>query len=176
MKRFFAAGAVVLALSGCASIFNGTTQAITVSSVPDGATALVVNRAGVTVHNGVTPLTLQVKRGAGYFKSEVYTITFAKEGFASTEVKLESTVSGWYIGNLLFGGLIGMIGVDPATGAMYVFPETVSSALEAKTAKTSSSSSRGDSLTIVSTAALTPEQLKLARPLASATQTPAAAQ
>ncbi|WP_082754923.1 hypothetical protein [Variovorax sp. PAMC 28711] len=173
MKRFFAAGAVVLALSGCASIFNGKTQAITISSVPDGATALVVNRAGVTVHNGVTPLTLQVNRGAGYFKSEVYTITFAKEGFASTEVKLESTVSGWYIGNLLFGGLIGMIGVDPATGAMYVFPETVSSTLESKTAKTSS---RGDSLTIVSTASLTPEQMKLARPLATAAQTPAAAQ
>ena len=30
-----------------------------------------------------------------------------------------SKVEGWYWGNILFGGLIGMIIVDPATGAMY---------------------------------------------------------
>jgi hypothetical protein len=28
-------------------------------------------------------------------------------------------MSGWYIGNILFGGLIGMLVVDPQTGAMY---------------------------------------------------------
>jgi len=28
-------------------------------------------------------------------------------------------VNGWYFGNILLGGLIGMLIVDPATGAMY---------------------------------------------------------
>ena len=30
-----------------------------------------------------------------------------------------ASVSGWYFGNLVFGGLIGMLIVDPLTGAMY---------------------------------------------------------
>jgi hypothetical protein len=28
-------------------------------------------------------------------------------------------LDGWYIGNIVFGGLIGMLIVDPATGAMW---------------------------------------------------------
>lgn len=28
-------------------------------------------------------------------------------------------MNGWYIGNLLFGGIIGLLIVDPATGAMW---------------------------------------------------------
>lgn len=34
-------------------------------------------------------------------------------------------MDGWYIGNLLFGGLIGMLIVDPATGAMYKLDDSV---------------------------------------------------
>ena len=34
-------------------------------------------------------------------------------------------MDGWYIGNILFGGLIGMLIVDPATGAMYNLPDRV---------------------------------------------------
>jgi len=35
------------------------------------------------------------------------------------EVHVKLTVDGWYFGNVLFGGLIGILIVDPATGAMY---------------------------------------------------------
>jgi hypothetical protein len=31
-------------------------------------------------------------------------------------------MSGWYCGKLLFGGLIGMLAVDPATGAIWNSP------------------------------------------------------
>jgi hypothetical protein len=166
MKSLFAASAVVLALSGCASIFNGKTQAVMLTSVPDGAAVSVTNRAGEKIHTGTTPVTLTLNRGAGYFKSETYTVTLAKDGFAPKQLTLNSSVSGWYIGNILFGGLIGMLAVDPVTGAMYTFPESVSSALEPEAKKTS----RGiESLTIVSTETLSPEQMMLARPLALAT-------
>ena len=70
MKRSFAASAVVFALSGCASIFNGQTQVVTIRSAPDGAGATVTNRAGEKIHTGNTPVTLTLKRGAGYFKSD----------------------------------------------------------------------------------------------------------
>jgi hypothetical protein len=32
---------------------------------------------------------------------------------------LTSTIDGWYWGNLLIGGIIGMVFVDPLTGAMW---------------------------------------------------------
>ncbi len=161
-KSLFVASVAVLALSGCASIFNGKTQQVTLSSVPDGAMAVVTNGAGDKVHTGTTPVTLTLNRGAGYFKSESYTIVLTKAGFAPKELKLTSTVSGWFIGNILFGGLIGMLAVDPVTGAMYVFPASVSGTLESQAAKTSAAEG---GLTIVSTETLTAEQMKLARPL-----------
>lgn len=166
MKQIFVAGAVVLALSGCASIFNGTTQSVTLSSAPDGATATVTNRAGLPVHSGPTPVTLQLSRGAGYFKAESYTVTFSKEGFVPKVVQLDARVSGWYIANILLGGAVGMLAVDPATGAMYTFPSTLAGALEPQ-AKTATSSAPG-ALTVVSTDTLTAEQMKQARPLAPA--------
>lgn len=32
---------------------------------------------------------------------------------------MEFKIDGWYFGNILLGGLFGMLIVDPATGAMY---------------------------------------------------------
>lgn len=160
MKRTFAAAAALLALSGCASIFNGSTQSIVISSVPEGATASVTNRAGMKVHTGTTPVTLTLNRGAGYFKPEIYKVELAMEGYAPQELTVTGTVSGWYIGNVLFGGLIGMLAVDPVTGAMYVFPDSVSASLQPQGGATTGAAS---SLTIVSTESLTPEQLKQAR-------------
>ena len=90
-----------------------------------------------------------------------------KEGFADKQITLTSSLSGWYFGNLLLGGLIGMVAVDPLTGAMFVFPETTTGRLDATAAQTS----RADgSLTIVSTDRLTPEQMKSARLFDVATQ------
>jgi hypothetical protein len=159
MKRALAASAVVFALSGCASIFNGQTQAVTIRSAPEGAGVAVTNRAGEKIHTGTTPVTLTLKRGAGYFKAETYTVLLTKDGFADKELTIVGTVSGWYIGNILIG-LIGMLAVDPVTGGMYAFPDSVSGTLEPQAAKTSSA---GPALTIVSTDSLTPEQMKGAR-------------
>jgi hypothetical protein len=163
MKRLFVASAAALALCGCASIFNGQTQAVTIKSAPEGAAILVTNRAGESIHSGVAPATVTLKRGAGYFKSESYKVVMKKEGFADREVTIISTVSGWYIGNILFGGLIGMLAVDPNTGGMYVFPETVTGTLDAAT-KTSQGPA---ALTIVSTDSLSTEQMRQARLLAA---------
>jgi PEGA domain len=162
MKHVFATSAVVLALTGCASIFNGQTQAVTIRSAPEGAAVAVTNRAGEKIHTGTTPVTLTLKRGAGYFKSETYSVVLTKEGFADRELTIYASLSGWYIGNILFGGLIGMLAVDPVTGAMYTFPDSVSGTLDAQAPKTSS---LADTLTIVSTDSLTPAQMKRARPL-----------
>jgi hypothetical protein len=166
MKYSIVSMASVVILSGCASIFNGQTQAVTINSNPEGAEFSVANRAGQKIHAGTTPVTLTLNRGAGYFKPEVYTIKFEKQGFVSKEVTVTGAMSGWYIGNIIFGGLIGMLAVDPVTGAMYALPASVNHAFEANAEKTSQST---ESLKLVSTTSLTPEQMKLAR-LVTATE------
>ena len=166
--RLLAAGSAALALSGCASIFNGTTQAVTIRSVPDSAFVTVSNQAGEKVHAGSTPATVTLRRGAGYFRPETYTVLLQKDGFASQEVKVHGTMSAWYIGNILFGGLIGMLAVDPVTGAMYTFPESVTATLAPQT----TGSRGGPALTIVSTESLTPEQMRGAIRVATGPATP----
>jgi len=66
---------------------------------------------------------------------------------------INSSVDGWYFGNILVGGLIGMLIVDPATGAMYNLPERVDVLLDAQ-----STSIGSDTLTIASIDALTVQQ------------------
>lgn len=160
MKAMFAASAIALALSGCASIISGGTQPVTIKSVPDGASVTVTNRAGEKIHNGTTPVTLTLNRGAGYFKSETYKVEVKKEGYEARQLDIVSTLNGWYIGNILFGGVVGMLAVDPATGAMYSFPDSVNATLNVSDKMAAGSV---QPLTIVSTESVTPEAMKEAR-------------
>jgi hypothetical protein len=57
-------------------------------------------------------------------KKEDYSVTFAYPGCESRTMPLVCKLDGWYIGNILVGGLLGMLIVDPASGAMYKFDET----------------------------------------------------
>lgn len=38
-------------------------------------------------------------------------------------------MNGWYMGNILIGGLVGMLVVDPASGAMWSLPDNVNANL-----------------------------------------------
>lgn len=89
------------------------------TSVPEAASVSIVNKSGTPVHSGTTPITVTLKKGRGYFKPETYVVRFTKEGFQAREVVVRGEVNGWYFGNIIFGGLIGLLAVDPATGAMY---------------------------------------------------------
>lgn len=160
MLRSTLALAAAVALAGCASIFNGQEQSVVFRSEPAGASITITNRAGEQIHAGTTPVTISLKRGAGYFKPEVYTIRLNKPGFTAKEVVVTGTMSGWYIGNILLGGLIGMLAVDPVTGGMYVFPDSVNTPLEAAS---SPKASLGNELRVVSLDALTAEQRSKAR-------------
>ncbi|TWI54953.1 hypothetical protein IQ22_01860 [Pseudomonas duriflava] len=115
--------------SGCASIVGDSKYPVAVSTTPSGASYTIKNHAGQVVHSGTTPNTVVLKSGRGYFKGETYTVTFHKDGYADTTTTLNSSLSGWYWGNILFGGLIGMLIVDPLTGAMYKLPDDTNSNL-----------------------------------------------
>ena len=73
-----------------------------------------------------------LKKGRGYFKPETYTLSFSKEGYKPVDITVRGSVNGWYFGNVIFGGLIGLLAVDPATGAMYTLqPKEVAATLDA---------------------------------------------
>lgn len=125
--------ALTIGLNGCASIITGSSQTLTFTSVPESATIEIKNRNGVKVHTGQTPATVSLKKGAGYFKPESYQVSFSKPGYQTKTVEVTGTLSGWYLGNIIFGGLIGLLIVDPATGAMYkLAPKDINTVLEAQ--------------------------------------------
>lgn len=143
----------ILMLSSCASIISDSAYPVAIQSVPDAANFTITNRSGATVHSGVTPTIVTLKAGAGYFKSESYSIKISKEGFADKTLVLTSSLDGWYWGNILFGGLIGMLIVDPISGAMYKLPADVSINLDS-----TSTASNNQILTIASYDSLTDAQ------------------
>jgi hypothetical protein len=121
MKSFLALIAITL-LSGCASIVSSDKTAVVVTSDPSGATFKVANEEGKIVHTGTTPVTLNMQSHGGAFDPEAYTLTFSKPGYDDKSYLLEAESNEWIWGNLVFGGLIGIV-VDTSTGAAWELPE-----------------------------------------------------
>lgn len=111
-----------LCLSGCATIVNKDVFPLTVNSNPEGANILIVDENGKKMYSGTTPSTLSLVAGESYFHAKTYTITFSKPGYADQYATVKSTFSGWYFGNILFGGIIGLLIVDPISGKMWKLP------------------------------------------------------
>ena len=107
MIRLLAVAALVLPCIGCASISRGTTENISISSTPPGATAELSGLDNPT--SCVTPCVVVVKRSADI------TVTVNKEGYEPQVVPLTKEIAGsgaaGFAGNVLVGGLVGM-GVD----------------------------------------------------------------
>ena len=117
--RFVALCALMASLTSCATIFTATKYPVAFNTTPEGAGITIENREGKVIFEGVTPTTVKLKSSAGYMKKEEYKITFTKEGYAQKVVNISAELDGWYIGNIMLGGIIGMLIVDPASGAMY---------------------------------------------------------
>lgn len=118
-KRLLLPCGIILLLSGCASIVSKTNWPFSVDTQPSGASVTITNKKGVEVFSGKTPTAMKLRSGSGFFGKESYTVSITKEGYEPKKVTIECRVNGWYFGNILIGGLIGMLIVDPATGAMY---------------------------------------------------------
>lgn len=152
MKKIAACAFALTLLSGCATVVSDSDYTVSVRSNPEKASFDITNEAGQKVTTGVTPTLVTLNASAGFFQGETYTISFEKDGYHSQIYVLESGLDGWYIGNVLFGGLLGMLVIDPATGAMFSLPEEVDVTL------LSSVSDEADSVTIVTLDELTEEQ------------------
>lgn len=116
---------LILLSSSCASIVSHSLWPITINSKPQGAKITVTNKSGAEVYQGSTPSKLTLKSSSGFFQKESYKIHFEKEGYDIHEIPIECRLNGWYWGNILIGGFIGFLVVDPLTGAMFKLDKEV---------------------------------------------------
>ena len=124
----------LLTQTGCASIVSQNTKNININSVPGGAKIEILDERGCVVFNGKTPVNINLKTGESYFHAKSYTVNFMKEGYEQRTALITSTINSWYYGNILIGGLIGMLIVDPITGSMWTLnPEILNIKLDEKT-------------------------------------------
>ncbi|MGO3354364.1 MAG: hypothetical protein ACTILI_13460 [Halomonas sp.] len=132
MLKMTAAIAAVSLVTGCATIVGDKEQSITINSSPSNANVLITDERSMEVHSGNTPTTVQLRKSDGsYFGGKTYTVELSKDGYESRTMMINSSPNGWYIGgNILFGGLIGWLIVDPLTGAMYnLTPDSINASL-----------------------------------------------
>lgn len=111
--------AFILTLSNCATIVSKSIYPLSINSSPSEAKIVVTDKSGKEVYVGQTPAVVDLKAGSGYFGKAQYYVKFEKSGYDSKTVPVNFKLDGWYFGNLLFGGFIGLLVVDPLTGAMY---------------------------------------------------------
>ncbi len=119
LQSIAALAALGVALSGCASIVEGTTQMVQVTTPPvDGAACTLTSSEGV--YTVTTPGSVKVHKTKNDMK-----VLCKKDGYQDGMTVVVSHFNGATAGNLLLGGAIGMA-VDAGTGANYNFPDAVS--------------------------------------------------
>ncbi len=107
-------------LTGCASIVSSSKSNVPIITQPDEATCEITElSSGNMISKTKTPHTAALDASAGFFQSASYKIKLSKEGYIPYETQIDASINGWYFGNIAFGGLLGILIVDPATGAMW---------------------------------------------------------
>lgn len=110
---------VIFSTTGCATIMQGTTQSVGISSTPSGAKVIVDNQ-----EKGKTPIVVELKRKDNHF------VKIEMDGYLPYEATFTRSTSGWVWGNIVFGGLIGLA-VDAISGGLYkLTPEQVAATLQ----------------------------------------------
>lgn len=121
----------VLALTGCASIVNGTNQNVSLET-RSGGSALSGAACSLTNDKGrwfvTTPGSVVVSRSF-----ESLAVKCEKDLLEPGILSVKSATKAMAFGNILFGGFIGA-GVDVATGAAYDYPAMITVEMGAKTA------------------------------------------
>jgi hypothetical protein len=111
--------ASVAPLVGCASIVSHSSWNVTIDSNPMGAALVVRDGYGNSLQSGTAPLTLTLNSGDGYFGRARYSIDASLPGYSNSRTQFSASFNGWYVGNIVFGGLLGFLVIDPLTGAMW---------------------------------------------------------
>lgn len=112
----------LLSLTSCATIVGlGSDNKVHIESIGTSiADFTITNGDGKQVASGRAPMSVRLPAGTHYFQPEKYTVHFTRSGFYPSYEVIDTSINPWYFGNIIFGGIIvGMVIVDPLTGAMW---------------------------------------------------------
>ncbi len=142
-------------LSSCATIISPMLNKETaIDSVPSKLAFTITDKAGKVVSEGYTPTKVTLDSSSGYFQAATYTIEVKKGKKVVGRQSFSAGLNGWYVGNIAIGGLIGMVIVDPLTGAMYRMPGDVT----VNTGSMTAANTHSQSLQIADISTLSKEQ------------------
>lgn len=134
--------AIPLFLSSCATIVSKSKYPVSVSTEPTKISVTVTDQDEHVVFKGNSPAAFKLKSGAGFFKKGKYNINVSAPGYQEQNVPVNFKLNGWYFGNILIGGVIGLLIIDPATGAMWkIDKDDYYVSMEQKTKTTTAGSS-----------------------------------
>jgi len=112
-----------LVIVGCATLVTGTSTDVAINSDPSEA-EIEING----MDRGATPTTVSLP------SDQSHTVEISLEGYKTETIQLQKTTSGWLAGNILFGGIPGLV-IDAATGGINVLkPKQVNANLDEETA------------------------------------------
>ncbi len=114
---------LIISITACSSIMNGSIQNVDVKST-EAESQIFVNG----ILNGTAPTVVKLHRG------ESYLIEVKKPGYETYRITTSKTITGWFWGNLICGGLVGMV-IDLTSGNAYdVEPRFINAQLNKTTA------------------------------------------
>lgn len=121
IDRIFRASAALalLTVAACASVADGVSQNITVTTDPEGAKCDLVREGKSIGIVNPTPGTINVDKDA-----DDITITCERDEHLATNTTITSKFTGATFGNIILGGGIGIL-IDAASGANNRYPERV---------------------------------------------------
>lgn len=119
MKKFLLVALSAATLSGCASIIQGNSQMVNITTTNgERIEAVIFSKAGMMETQ--LPQNVSVKRA-----SQDLTIRIKEDNcYEETVTTVNSHIEPWFWGNLLSAGVLGST-TDSTTGAMWKYDETV---------------------------------------------------
>lgn len=118
MQRF-AALALVALLPACATVVEGTSDTVTLSTNPAGATCTVDRNGERVAAVATTPGSVRIGKSRHDLN-----VTCTKEGYQPATAAASSKFTGATFGNVIAGGVVGVV-VDAASGANNRYPSEV---------------------------------------------------
>ncbi len=110
---------LLLFFTSCASIVSDSKYPVIINTAPNGSQVSITDKQGEVVFKGNTPAVVKLQSGNGFWGKARYHVQLTKKGYDSKIITIDTSLDPWYWGNLVFGGPLGFLIIDPATGAMF---------------------------------------------------------
>jgi uncharacterized protein DUF3108 len=117
LSRTVAAIVMMAGLAGCASVMSGTSQTLTLDTIPSGADCSLSRKGLVIGRVNPTPGAVYVQR-----THDDITVSCTKEGYQTGSFVNKSGLEAATLGNIILGGLVG-VAIDAASGANNKYDE-----------------------------------------------------